>query len=62
MKRIVTLSVTLAATLSLKSAPVDDMAMSKAAAIEASDMKHTGGAESPSEYNNMNTGEMTMSQ
>ena len=50
----------LAATLSLKSAPGDEMAMSNPAVAEASDTKHMGPAESGSECNEMNAGEMAM--
>src|SRR4030095_525228 len=60
MKRIVTLSLMLAVTLSLKSAPADDMAMSKPVAPGASDTKHMGTAKSLSECNEMNAGEMVM--
>ena len=60
MKRIVTLSLILAATLSLKSAQADEMAASNSAVAGASDTKHMGTAESASECNDMNAGEMVM--
>src|SRR5262245_28968867 len=60
MKRIVTLSVMLAATLSLKNASADEMAMSNSAVSGASDTRHMGTAESRSECNEMNAGEMAM--
>jgi hypothetical protein len=45
----------------LPPAPADEMAMSDSAAA-VSDKNHTNTGESPSECNDMNTGEMTMSQ
>ena len=60
MKRIVTLSLMLAATLSLKSASADEMAMSNSAVSGASDTKHMGSGEFRSECNEMNAGEMVM--
>jgi hypothetical protein len=60
MKPIVTLSVMLAAALSVKSAPADEMAAVNSAAAGASDTKHMGASESLSECNEMNAGEMVM--
>ena len=60
MKRIVTLSLMLAATLSLKSASADEMAMSNSAVSGASDTKQMGTAESRSECDDINAGEMVM--
>jgi len=60
MKRIVTLSLILAATLSLKSAQADEMAASNSAVAGASDTQHMGTAESASACNEMNAGEMVM--
>jgi hypothetical protein len=60
MKPIVTLSLMLAATLSVKSAPADEMAAVNSAAAGASDTKHMGASESLSECKEMNAGEMVM--
>src|SRR4029450_6086808 len=60
MKPIISLSLMLAAMLSVKNASADEMAMSNPAVTGASDTKHMGTAESLSECNEMNTGEMVM--
>ena len=54
------LSFALAAILSGKSASADEIAMSKSTLAGASDTKHMGTAESASECNEMNAGEMVM--
>jgi hypothetical protein len=60
MKPIVTLGLMLAVTLSVKSAPADEMAAANSAVAEASDTKQMRPAESSSECNAMNAGEMVM--
>jgi hypothetical protein len=60
MRSILTLSFVLAATLSVKTARADDMAMANSALAGASDTKHIGTAESPSGCNDVNGGEMAM--
>ena len=60
MKPIVSLSLMLAATLLVKRAPADEMAMSRPAVAEASDTKHIATAEPLSECNEVNAGEMGM--
>src|SRR6266550_2413781 len=60
MKSILTLSLMLAATLSVKSARVHEMAAANSATAGASDTKQMGSAGSLSECNDMNAGEMAM--
>ncbi len=60
MRPILTLSVMLAATLSLKSARAHEMAAANSAAVGTSDTKQMGASESVSECNEMNAGEMGM--
>src|SRR4030095_11793323 len=60
MKTIVTVSLILAATLSVKTARAHEMAVANPAAAGASDTKHMGTAESLSECDEMNAGEMVM--
>ena len=60
MRPILTLSLILAATVLVKSARAAEMAAANSAVAGASDTKHMGTAESLSECNAMNTGEMGM--
>jgi hypothetical protein len=60
MKPIVTLSLMLAAALSVKTARAHEMAAANFAAAGASDAKHMGASESLPECNEMNAGEMVM--
>jgi hypothetical protein len=60
MKSILTLSLMLAVTLSVKSARADETATPNSAAVGTSDTKHMGTAESLPECNEMNAGEMVM--
>ena len=60
MRSILTRSFVLAATLSVKTARADDIAMANSALAGASDTKHIGTAESPSGCNDMNGGEVAM--
>jgi Putative MetA-pathway of phenol degradation len=60
MKPIVSLSLVLAAMLSVKNASAEQMAMSKPAGVGASDTKQMGTAESTPGCNDMNADEMVM--
>jgi hypothetical protein len=60
VKVILALSLILATTLSVKSARAHEMAAANSAAAGGSDTKHMGTAESLSECNEINAGEMTM--
>ena len=60
MKRLVTLSLMLAAALSVENAPAEEMAAANSAAAGASDTKHMATSESLSECNEMNAGGMVM--
>jgi len=60
MRSILTRSFVLAATLSVKTARADDIAMANSALAGASDIKHIGTAEFPSGCNDVNGGEMAM--
>src|SRR4030095_13495825 len=60
MKRLVTLSLMLAAALSVENAPAEEMAAANSAAAGASDTKHIATSESLSECNEMNAGGMVM--
>ena len=60
MKPILTLSLILAVTLSVKTARADNMAAANSAEAGASDTKHMGIAESLAECNEMNADEMGM--
>src|SRR5262249_54240082 len=60
MRPILTLSLMLVATLSVKSARAGEMAAANSAAAGASDTKHMSTAESLSECNDTNAGEMAM--
>jgi Putative MetA-pathway of phenol degradation len=60
MKSILTVSLMLAVTLSVKTARADEMTATNSAEAGASDTKQMGTAESLSECNEMNVGEMGM--
>ena len=60
MKSILTVSLMLAVTLSVKTARADEMTATNSAEAGASDTKQMGTAESLSECNEMNAGEMAM--
>src|SRR5436309_7428484 len=60
MKSILTLSLMLAATLSVKSTRAHETAAANSVEAGASDTKHMGAAESLSECNAINAGEMVM--
>jgi hypothetical protein len=60
MKSILTISLMMAATLSVKSLRAHEMAMANSVAAEASDTKYMGTADSPSACNDMNAGGMVM--